>query len=279
MFLRLFFITLMFFPLSHAYAEDTAESRNAVIDEILEVSGGNHHFEQLPAMINAGMEQNRQVMDAAVFAKLSSAVNEFHTAQAFREQVKGSFNKHYDKARFAAFLEMIRSPLALKMTQMEKEAATPESLQEMQGYAATLQKNPPAPARRALIEKLDKVTSATQTGMNIQLQIAQTMASVIDPLLPPEQRLKQGQMDDMLWQMQLQVRPMMEQFIHLTMLYAYRSLPDEDLQQYIAFYEADTGKWFIDVMNKATVSAFANLAQKTAERLKEVMPPPASNGS
>ena len=279
MFLRLFFISLMFFPLSHVYAEDTVENRNAVIDELLEVSGGNHMFEQLPAIINAGMEQNRQAMDADAFAKLSSAVNEFHTAQAFREQVKESFNKHYDKARFAAFLEMARSPLALKMTQLEKEALTPESLQKMQGYAATLQKEPPSPARMALIEKMDKVTSATQTGMNTQLQVVQTMASVIDPLLPPERRLKQGQMDDMLWQMQLQVRPMMEQFTHLSMLYVYRSLPDKELEQYIALYETNTGKGLVDVMNKAIVSAFATISQKTAERLKEVMPPPASNGS
>lgn len=271
MFLRSFFMLMMFLPLSGVYASDTAENRDKVISEFMEISGLNHQIEQLPAMVNAGMQQGRNNgMDEDTFAKVSTAVGETHTAKAFAEELKNGLQKNYDQERFAALLEMQRSPFAQKITQLEKEASTPEMLQNMQAYATTLEKNPPTPARIALIERLDKATAATSAAMNIQLQTAQTIISILDPLLPPEQRMKPGQKDEMLWQMQLQGRPMMQQFIGLNMLHAYRSLPDKELEQYIALYETDLGKWYVDLMNRITVSVFASLAEKTALRVKEL---------
>lgn len=269
MFLRGFFILIMLLP-PGAYASDTSENRDKIINELMEASGLNHQIEQLPAMIHAGLQQGRNGMDETTFAQVSTAMSETHTAKAFTEEIKGSLNKSYDQARFAAWLALVNSPFAQKMTQLEKEASTPEVMQHLQAYAATLDKDPPAPARIALIERMDKATAATSAALNIQLQTAQTMISVLDPLLPPEQRMKPGQKDEMLWQMQLQVRPMIQQFIALNMLYAYRSLPDKDLEQYIALYETDLGKWSVDLMNRITVAAFTNLAEKTALRVKEL---------
>lgn len=270
MFLREFFILIMLLPLSGAYASDTAKHRGKVIDEVMEVSGLNHQIEQLPAMINAGMQQGRNEMDEATFTQVSTATSETHTAKAFAEEIKGGLNKNYDEARFAALLALVNSPFAQKITQLEKEASTSEMMQNLQAYSATLDKDPPAPARIALIERMDKATAATSAALNIQLQTAQMIMSVLDPLLPPERRMTPGQKDDMLWQMQLQVRPMIQQFIALNMLYAYRSLSDKDLEQYIALHETELGKWSVDLMNRITVAAFANLAEKTALRVKEL---------
>lgn len=271
MFLRGFFILMMFLPLSGAYAADTPKNHDKVIDDLMEISGLNHQIEQLPAMINAGVQQGRNNgMDEDTFAKVSTAVGETHTAQAFAEKFKNGLQKNYDQERFAALLEMQRSPFAQKITQLEKEASTPEAMQQMQAYATTLEKNPPSPTRLALVERLDKATAATSAALNIQLQTTQTMIAVLDPLLPPEQRMKPGQKDEMLWQMQLQGRPMMQQFIGLHMLYAYRSLPDKELEQYIALHETDLGKWFVDLINKITVTAFRNIAEKAALRVKEL---------
>ena len=270
MFLRGFFMLmlLMLFPLSGAYA---TEERDKVIDDLMEVSGLNHQIEQLPAMINAGVQQGRNNgMDEDTFAQVSTAVGETHTARAFTEEIKNGLKKNYDQERFAALLEMLHSPFAQKITQLEKEASTPEVMQQMQAYAATLEKNPPTAARVALIERLDKATAATSAAMNIQLQTAQTMIAVLDPLLPAEQRMKPGQKEEMLWQMQLQGRPMAQQFIALTMLYAYRSLPDKELEQYIALHETDLGKWSVDLMNRIIVAAFRNIAEKAALRVKEL---------
>lgn len=270
MFLRGFFIVMMFLPLAGAYASDTTEDRDKVIDEFMEASGLNHQIEQLPAMINAGMQQGRNGMDEDTFAQVSAAMGETHTAQAFTEEIKSSLNKSYDKVRFTALLALVNSPFAQKMTQLEKEASTPEVMQHLQAYAATLDKDPPAPSRIALIERLDKAAGATSTAMNIQLQTAQTMISVLDPLLPAEQRMKPEQKEEMLWQMQLQGRPMMQQFIGLNMLYAYRSLPDKELEQYVTLHETDLGKWSADLMNRIMVAAFATLAEKAAVRVKEL---------
>lgn len=270
MLLRGFFILIMLLPLPGAYASDTSENRDKIINELMEASGLNHQIEQLPAMINAGLRQGRNGMDEDTFAQVSTAMGETHTAKAFTEEIKSSLNKNYDEVRFAAWLALVNSPFAQKMTQLEKEAITPEMMRNLQAYAATLDKDPPTPARLALVERMDKATAATSAALNIQLQTAQMIMSVLDPLLPPERRMTPGQKDDMLWQMQLQVRPMIQQFIALNMLYAYRSLPDKDLERYIALYETDTGKWSVDLINRIMVAAFANLAEKAALRAKEL---------
>lgn len=271
MFLRGFFILMMFLPPSGAYAADAAEDRDKLIDDLMEISGLNYQIEQLPAIINAGVQQGRNNdMDEDTFAKVSTAVGETHTTKAFIEEFRNGLQKNYDQERFEALLEVQRSPFAQKMMQLIKEASTPEAMQQMQVYAVTLEKNPPTPERIALIERLDKAAAMTSAAMNIQLQTVQMMIAVLDPLLPPEQRMKPGQKDEMLWQMQLQGRPMIQQFIGLSMLYAYRSLPDKELEQYIALHETDLGKWSVDLVNRITVTVFRNITEKAALRVKEL---------
>lgn len=274
-----FFILLMTLASSLVQATDTPADRNAVIGELMEVSGLNHQIEQIPPMLDAGMRQGRNGIDADSFTKVSDALSEFNTSKVFREEIKNSLDKNYDAERFAAFLAMARSPLAQKMIRLENEASTPEALANVREYAATLQKNPPASRRMELIERLDKATGATTVNLNIQLWTFQAMASIMDPVLPPERRMKPEQLEDIMWQIQLQSRPMIQQFAQINMLYAYRSVSDHELTEYLKLYETEIGKWYVDLAGKAIVSAFSNIAEKTAQRLKKALPPPARGGS
>lgn len=62
------------------------------------------------------------------------------------------------------------------------------------------------------------------------------------------------------------------------MLYAYRSVSDQELTEYVKLHETELGKWYVDLASKAIVSAFSNITEKTAQCLKEVLPPPAVRG-
>lgn len=205
-----FYILFMTLASLLVHATDAPENRGEMIDEQMEISGLSHQIKQIPAILHAGMQQNRNGTDTDPFTKVSGALSEFNTVNAFREEIKDSLDKNYDTERFAAFLAVARSPLAKKMTQLENEASTPEMVERVREYAATLQKNPSTSQRMELIERLDKATVATTVGINIQLRTFQAMASIMSPALPPEQRMKPEQLENIMWKIQLQSRPMVQ---------------------------------------------------------------------
>jgi hypothetical protein len=58
------------------------------------------------------------------------------------------------------------------------------------------------------------------------------------------------------------------------MLYQYRSLDDDELQQYADFLASDAGRWYSATMSKAMNRTVAAAAQRTASEAIRAIPPP-----
>ena len=56
------------------------------------------------------------------------------------------------------------------------------------------------------------------------------------------------------------------------MLSAYRSLSEQELEQYAQFVESEAGQWYMSVMNNTLVTAVDVAAEATAAELVTAVP-------
>ena len=56
------------------------------------------------------------------------------------------------------------------------------------------------------------------------------------------------------------------------MLSAYRSLSEQELEQYVQFVESEAGQWYMSVMNSTLVTAVDVAAEATAAELVTAVP-------
>lgn len=253
-----------------ALQSNQRDDAGAVIEQVMKLSGSNEQLEQLPKMMEADFEQRRPAgISDADHERFKGIVRDAFNAPRMQLAMTNALRKEYDAKRFTELLKLLNTPIARKMTDLELAAATPQIQQELMQYAASLNTAPPAPQRVELIIKLIDAMSGVETLVNIQAQSVEAMARAMDPILPPEQRLKPGELEQMIKDMRAQATPAAQQFLTLQGLYTCRSASDAELQEYLALYQSDTGRWFTPLMIRAMTAAFGDASTMLAQRMAE----------
>jgi len=250
-----------------------ASKQDAIIREVLELTGAKKQIQQIPDMVSSQLGQRQKEMDPTVYDGVKQITADSYKADALYETVAAKFKENFDQPRLSTVLEFARTPLAKKMTQLELQAATPQGIQELQKFAAQLKDNPPAKQRLSLVQRLDDAVAASALSVKLTLATAEGLIKAIDRTLPPEKRLKAGQLEQVLKDMSAQLEGPLKNQTLTSFLYAYRTVSDDELKQYIQFAESDAGKWFIKVLSDGYLVAMSSAAEKAGNQMAKAMPP------
>lgn len=253
---------------SFSYAQ---YDQNTLIAEVLELSGAKKQVEQIPDIVNAQLTQRQMEVKPEVYEKVSRIMAESYKANTLYQDVVNYFKNNFDQNRLLVILEWLQSPLSQKMSRLEIQASTAEAMQEMRNFAAQLQYTPPRQERLALVQRFDEVVGATEMSIEMSLASFRGLAKAIDPTLPPEKRLQEGQLEQLCNQMKAQLQMPLKNSTLVSFLYTYRSVSDEELNTYIDFWESDTGKWFNRVSSEAVMEAMTKAAEGAGNQMVILM--------
>ena len=78
------------------------------------------------------------------------------------------------------------------------------------------------------------------------------------------------EMAQMLAQMREQSLPQARQFIQLSMVYAYRSVSDGELEEYTQLIESDTGLYLTALLRDAALNVFDNISTEIASHIGQI---------
>ena len=218
-----------------------------LIAEVIEASGVKSQFQafgrevvlQADAGDGPGAAETRAVVE--IFERV------FEPGKMTAE-LAGNLKNNVDVERMGRFLELLRQPIALKMTSEELRKPSPEAVKE---FSDNFRKNPPPASRVKLIQALDDVTRTSEVAVDMSSAIARSMVDTMLAELqkagknvPKEARQMVGsQLNAMRNQARTQIR---------TVLYVtYRNATDEELSQYVKLLDADTGRWGTETLANA----------------------------
>lgn len=250
-----------------SHAQGTKADPNPLVEEVLELSGARRQIAQIPAVVQAGAAQQKTGLKPEDEAKINRIIAESYQVDALYQTVRAHLQQHFDRQRFGVLLQWLRSPLARKISGLEVRASTPQAVQEMQQFATQLHRNPPGRERLTLLRKLDETTGMTEFNIEMIVSSFRELAKAIDPMLPPEKRLKKGELEHLTNDMRAQVAIPVKNEVMLTLLYTYHPLTESELRAYLAFLESATGKWFSRVASDALLTAMRGAAARVGREV------------
>jgi hypothetical protein len=92
------------------------------------------------------------------------------------------------------------------------------------------------------------------------------MAKAVDTVLAPEKRLQEDELAKISENMRIKLEPILDSGVYVYSLYAYKTLNEEELKEYLNFWVSGDGKWFAQATNSAFKFALSLAAQETADK-------------
>lgn len=245
-----------------------------LVPKVMDATGMTEGIADFPTMIQAvladQMDRESSMLVDAKRAFESSVKNSFDVPRVTRN-TKAKLMASCDATLYAAALQQMQSPLAQKMTQLELLPDTnPEERRRMQRYVASFAMQSPRESRMALIRRLIAAEDAAETYANnsVQLRII-TDEAVTNTKVTKEQAA----------QLRAEALPGAQQMLEAKMYYIYRSVPDEELAQYIVLASTKEQKRIThDTDNALLFAASHEFASLGAQLRKIVLDMKAEHG-
>ena len=245
------------------------DRKTEVIEQIMVESGLDHSIEQLPSQVAVGFDQQPSPpIDNNKRNKFREHLVQAYDATKMKNEIRGYLIANYDHKKFPEFLALLKTPLAQKLTALEKEAQTPEAQQDMMQRGNIIMSQV-TPERLDLVRQLEEATKATESGLIVQMMMTAVTMNNLNKIVPTAQKITQEQIKQNLGQIRAQSVYPMRQYMHLLMVYAYNSVNDGELQQYVTLSKSDVGQWSIDLLNNAMINASEGVANDLAMRLEK----------
>lgn len=261
------FFAVLLVGASFSLAADEGKANRALIEEVLELYGVKEQVAQVPLLLQAQLDRERDQHPPEVYQALRQAFAQAYRAEALYEKVMAHFEAAATTEQLLAAREWLRTPLSQKMTRLEAAAGTPQAQEEMQEFAAGLEANPPSSDRVALAQELDEAVGATDTTIAISVATVRAVVKGVQPLLPSDQQMPEEEIEHEVMQLEAELQQTMKYGTWLSFLYTYRSVSDQELADYLAYWQSAEGRWLSRTAGDALLEAITAAAEDAGKRI------------
>ncbi|HLC40530.1 MAG TPA: tetratricopeptide repeat protein [Methylomirabilota bacterium] len=235
--------------------------RMALVEEALQLSGAKKAIFQVQSQLQVQLRRSPLAAGPGGQAVIEIFVRHFQSDELYAVITKSLLDNFYHE-RMLVLLPWLRSPLSKKFTQLEAEADAPGNEKDLEAFAQRLNDSGLAQERLALVRRLDEAVGLTDSVLDGATIAIQGMTK-LNPEITSPRHLEQAELEK-----ELQAAyPAVQQALLTTVLYAYRSVSDQELTQYVEFWESETGRWFNRVFRKALLHALKNATDEAADQI------------
>lgn len=264
--------------ISYAYA-----SVYTTANELFLKSGIKTQIEAIPKAVLLGFQAS--VNQAAHLRKLTPSekdyyqqlINEAYNSAELQKVVTDYMVAQLNEVEMNAALGWLNTPLGQKITSLENAVVGKEASLEMVRYVQSLEKNPPPKAFFNHVDRLAKELNATdiavEMAMNSQMAITLAMATV-EPKTTEEQ-LEYIQKE--LNQARSLIQAIVKQEIMTNLMFTYRSVSTDELEQYIQFTASEKGKKYQLAMAQALSKAVTHGSRILSAKMIKIIQARAKN--
>jgi hypothetical protein len=143
--------------------------------------------------------------------------------------------------------DWLRSPLTKRMNELELASNDPENLQERELWFDSLEQMMPEQARLNIIRSLEEQTDATYYLVSIVSKMYITLIRTINPYMSAEEQISDERFEQIRMSIMAELMPLYRNVTLAMNLYTYKDVSDDDLQEYVSFYDTDAGQWFVEI--------------------------------
>ena len=242
-----------------------------LIAEIIETSGAKAQIQVFAREVgrnaSAASQSGQQKMSDADAKSLYEIAGRIFEPGKMTADVAASLKASYDADRMTRFLEIVRRPIALKMTAQETRQTPPE---ETARLLEDIRKNPPSAARQKLVQTLDEITQSTETGVQLATMTAREMVDATFNELQKAGKQIPKQARQLMGSQIVASQGSMRSSFRTTFLIIYRDASDEELAEYVKLLDTDTGRWGLQLLADAQRSVVESRVRGFAQEVAQL---------
>ena len=219
--------------------------------EVMRLSGLDVQVGLVAAMIHGEFEKWRMLGFRPPAGAENMVARRFN-ADMLRGNMYQSLARHLGQSQTGVLLTWLRSSLSQRIVALENASSTADGLSELAGFINQLPSAPPAPARLALIHRLERAGEVTDSAATVAAAAVVALRRTVTPFV------SRGVLD----QGGLERQPAIDESyrfrIMTSLLFTYRDLSDAELGRYVIFLESPTGRWFSQITRQAFLASLEN---------------------
>jgi hypothetical protein len=236
--------------------------RAAVIDTLLELSGARR--------------QIAQFSDPRQFQSLLSGVGTAEQAQqlqrifarafrpeAFYRPLRARLEQNLTPARTPMLLQWLSSPLSRRVVDLEIKASSPHMRGELDRFARKIEREGSPQKRLNLVQRLDSALRSSEFRAEMATILIRNVTQAFSSGAQAGSGLALDKLKADLW------RTARDGTL-LHFLYTYRTLSDEELEEYVRFWESDNGRWFAPILHQGFLDAIQAVTQDLLSKLQHL---------
>ena len=261
-------LTVLTLPPFHAAAFDSWLVREVIIK-----SGMRKQIEQISQDVLEGIQQEQLLKQEPEMktAELVAAIENAFSPKRMEARLQDDIGNNLSTQELREVLNWLDSPLGKKLTRLEDKAASPAFKKEMTHALQQLIKDPGAPERLNLLQRIETALLSTEAAVDTILNIQIAVISAISAMAPAQPCPTFEQIAEMVYKNRPQVRQVISQQVIGSFLYTYRDVSNGDLETYIAFIESAAGGRYHQVAMKAFSDALILSGKNFGEAVSELI--------
>lgn len=274
---RTWMVTVLIVGTCPAWA--ASDQQKGLVRDLIRLSGLQHEIQQFPQQILAGFDQQGRTLPVEEHAAVRQALASSFEASALERRITQELESSLSSGVVAGSLKWFRSDVGRKVTALEVASSHPKAQQESRAFAQQLEKSPPAAERVQLIHRIDQASNGTELVLDMSEALVLSMASAYQATLPAAQRTGLEALRNQLARQRETLRQQVQRHVWISMLRSYRTLPEEELRQYVEFLESEEGLGLYAQVNIALKKSFEASIARASRAMMDILKPPAGRKS
>ncbi|MCB1924954.1 MAG: DUF2059 domain-containing protein [Gammaproteobacteria bacterium] len=224
-----------------------AQASDAAIDELMRKSGIAHLLDGFASQVEEGfasaLAEDPQVgaLLGGAERELRESAREVFASHLLTADMQQTLAQHLSTEQADETIAWLDSPLGQRITALENASTTTAYAEGLAAYAANLADQPPAQRRLALLGQLDQAANVSESSVQIVLHMQLALALAVAETLPEQERPTAAQLLQQLESERPAIEQQLRQYSLLSLLFTYRDVADDELEQYIGFLMSPPG--------------------------------------
>ena len=215
----------------------------ALIDKAFQVTGTQEEIADLPEFGLQFARSMGSTLDTTSVRTFKRAL----APEAWLKDLRKAFEQNCDATMLQDVISAMDNPVGAKMREVERTQQNPALAQARSEFYRNMRLHPPADRRDQLAIRLGQATESPEMSWNVVEATSRAAAKATRTVVS----------DTEMAMLRQKFQPMLQSAVLLDVLFIYRDVSDDDLEQYVRALETPSFRKFNHTLNEAIVTTFA----------------------
>ena len=240
--------------------------RRAQVEELLELYGMKERFEEYPIRLRVALAKLKEDSNPERYQAIKIIFRDVFQPEVLYAQIGDNIEAQANPEQLRNALEWLRSPLVRKIVPLEVESGTLEGEDRQEEYAERIKWDSPSEQRLVLVARFDKVTELSEAALEMEIGTLIVIFEAMAAGASPRVRVKIKEIVQKIDEMKPKMRIMAKDKIRAWLLYIYQTVSDEELGDYIIYWETENGRWLWQMTKEASLKVIIGALEEMARR-------------